>query len=121
MPRPDKQIDPGQLDGPVSSPRAQSWTKYGGAETVEGHRGAPSSDDPVIVEVTVDDITVTDYPDGMTSKYTTRGTAAHGIGLPPEDLINTPVRFVTEWVIDRTVEGRTYHRTDRLVMVQLEG
>lgn len=119
MPRPDKQINPGRLDGPVSSGRAQVWTKYGGPETVEGHRGAPSSTEPVVVEVTVDDITITDYPDESDSKYTTRSTAAHGIGVD-DDAKDKPVEFVDEWVVNRSIEGRTYHRTDTLVSVRLD-
>lgn len=114
MPRPDKEINPGRLDGPVSPSRAQSWTKYGGPETAGGHRGAPST-----VEVTVDDITVTELPDEPESKYTTRGTAAHGIGLPEDVLKKGRVEFVREWIIDRTVEGRIYRRADNLVMVEL--
>jgi hypothetical protein len=115
MPRPDKDINPGRLDGPVSPSRSQSWTKYGGPETAGGHRGVPST-----VEVTVDDITVTEHPDELQSKYTTRGTAAHGIGLPEEVLKKNRVEYVREWVVDRTVEGRIYRRADRLVMVELK-
>lgn len=114
MPRPDKEINPGQLDESVSAPRTHSWTKYGGAETAEGHRGTPTT-----VEVTVDDLTVTEVPDDAESKYTTRGTAAHGVGLPEETLAKNRVEVVREWVIDRTVEGRTYRRTDKLVQVEL--
>ena len=119
MPRPDKEINPGRLDGPVSSGRSEVWTKYGGAETVEGHRSPPSSTESVVVEVTVDDITVTDYPDDSDTKYTTRSTAAHGIGIA-DDLKEKPVEFVDEWVVNRSIEGRTYHRTDTLVRVQLD-
>jgi len=118
MPRPDKQINPGRLHDPVSSGRSQVWTKYGGRETVDGHRGTPSSTESVVVEVTVDDITVTDYPEESDSKYATRGTAAQGIGVP-DDPKTKPVEFVDEWVVDRIIEGRTYRRTDTLVSVQL--
>jgi hypothetical protein len=114
MPRPDKEINPGRLDGPASSSRSHSWTKYGGAETAEPERGAPST-----VEVTVDDITVIGTSEDVETKYTTRGTAAHGIGIPDEKLQKKRVEFVREWVIDRKVEGRTYWRTDTLVMVEL--
>ncbi len=121
MPRPDKDIRPGDLDGPVSSPRAHSWTKYGGPETIEGHRGAPSSVDESLVEVTVDDITVTEYPDAPSSKYMTRATAAHGVGVEDEVPKMRPVDFVREWSVDRTVEGRTYRRIDQLRLVELDG
>jgi hypothetical protein len=116
MPRPDKEINPGQLDGHADPARSQSWTKYGGAETVDSQRGAPGA-----VEVTVDDITVTEVPDDAESKYTIRGTVAHGIGLPEEMLAKGRVEFVREWTVDRTVEGRTYRRADKLVMVELGG
>jgi hypothetical protein len=114
MPRPDKEINPGRLDGPESRPSRESWTKYGGPETADAHRGSSGT-----VEVTVDDITVTERPDDSGSKYTTRGTAAHGVGLSEEVLKKDRVEFVREWVIDRTVEGRTYRRTDKLIMVEL--
>jgi len=116
MPRPDKDIRPGQLDGPVSPARRDSWTKYGGAETVDGRRGDESS-----VEVTVDDITVTNHVDEFESKYATRGTSAHGVGLTDDDGASAPLEYVREWVVDRTVEGRMYHRSDRLVKVELGG
>lgn len=120
MPRPDKEISPGRLDGPTSSSRSSSWTKYGGPETVEGHRGVPSSVEPIL-EITVDDITVTDRPEMPDSKYTTRGTAAYGAGLADEDLLpKKPAEVVREWVVDRVVEGREYRRTDLLVTVQLD-
>jgi hypothetical protein len=89
-------------------------------ETVEGHRGAPSSTESDVVEVTVDDVTVTDYPDGADSKYATRGTAAHGIGLPDNPEAK-PVEFVDEWIVNRTIEGRNYHRMDTMVSVPFEG
>lgn len=112
MPRPDKEINPGRLDGPVPSSRAESWTKYDGAETVDGSRGASST-----VEVTVDDITVAEVD---ASKYTSRSTASHDIG-PPDDGITKPrTEPVQEWVVERTIEDRKYHRTDRLVMAELD-
>lgn len=120
MPRPDKDINPGSLDGPSSSSRSESWTKYGGPETAGGSRGAPSSVDSVILEVTVDDITVIEHSNAQESKYTTRGTAAHGIGLPEDKLAGRPIEFVPEWTVERTIEGRVYHRIDTLVMVQTE-
>ncbi len=120
MPRPDKQINPGSLDGPETSSRAKTWTKYGGAETAEGHRGAPSSPDSIVVEVTVDDITVTDYPDDSDTKYMTRGTSAHDAVLPGDQSAAKTFEIVTEWVIERSVNGRRYHRLDRLIDVQLE-
>jgi hypothetical protein len=116
MPRPDKDIDPGRLDGTLPSSRSHSWTKYGDAETVDGPRGAPST-----VEVTVDDITVAELPDVAATKYTTRDTASHDVG-PPDDGITKPrIEVVQEWVVHRTIEERIYHRTDRLVMVELDG
>jgi hypothetical protein len=114
MPRPDKEINPGRLDGPISPSRSQSWTKYSGAETVEGNRGASNA-----VEITVDDITVTEVPDERDSKYETRGTSAHGIGLPEDKLKASRIEYVKEWVVDRTVEDRIYRRSDKLIMVEL--
>jgi hypothetical protein len=116
MPRPDKEINPGRLDGPISPARSSAWTKYGEAETADSRVESPNT-----IEIVVDDITVTQSSDELDSKYTTRGTSAHGIGLPEEMLKKPRVEYVREWVIDRTVEGRTYRRVDKLVMVELEG
>ena len=115
MPRPDKKINSGRIDGPVSPARSSAWTKYGEAETVGDRVESPST-----FEIVVDDITVTQSSDELDSKYTTRGTSAHGVGLPHEMLKTPRVEYVREWVIDRTVEGRTYRRVDKLVMVELE-
>ncbi len=126
MPRPDKDINPGRLDGPIAPSRAESWTKYGGPETAGGHRGAPSDldhdvVDPDVVEVTIDDITVTQHPDEPQSKYMTRSTSAHGIGAPEVETKAKPTLIAREWVVDRIVEGRTYRRTDKLIIVELDG
>ena len=116
MPRPDKEINPGRLDGPISASRRYSWTKYGEAET------ADSSLDPAdTVEITVDDITVTQSSNELSSKYVTRGTAAHGTGMPEPEFKRPASEYVKEWVVDRTVEGRTYRRVDRQIMVELKG
>jgi len=115
MPRPDKKINPGRLDGPIASARSNSWSKYGEIETAESRSESTS-----VIEVVVDDITVTQTSDEHDSKFTTRGTSAHGVGLPEEVLKKPRVEHVREWVIDRTVEARTYRRVDTLVMVELE-
>ncbi len=119
MTRPDKRISPGrehgQLDGPVSSPRAHTWTKYGGPETVEGRGGSPDT-----VEVTVDDVTIIEREGETASKYMSRGTSAHGIHVPDAGHPPRRVSFVKEWIVARTIEGRTYRRSDTLVMVELE-
>jgi hypothetical protein len=90
------------------------WRKYGGPETVEGHQRSPGT-----VEVTVDDVTIVEHEDETASKYTTRGTSAHEIGLPDAEHRSQPASFVKEWIVTRTVEGRTYRRSDKLVMVEL--
>ena len=113
MPRPDKPINSrGRLDDDVSSSRAHSWTKHGGPESVDGFRGAPSSS----VEVTVDDITIIDDgPAAQVSKWDQRATAAH---IPLDDPITPRAEPEREWVVLRTIEGRTYRRTDALTVVE---
>ncbi len=118
MPHSGKKINQGSLDEPTSPSRSQTWTKHGGPETVEGHRGGPSD-----IEVSVDDVTITHHIEETISKYTVRGTSAH-IGEAPDEAIDEVIvvshpDVVREWVVDRRVEGRAYHRTDRLVMVDL--
>lgn len=115
MPRPDKPINSRpSLDGPVTSSRPTRWTKHGGPETVDGFRGAPSS-----VEVTVDDLTViTSDPAQVEqpSKWEQRGTSAH-IAEPEDTVSPGSTQRRREWVSDRRIDGRTYRRTDALVIV----
>lgn len=119
MPRPDKEINPGSelgnLDGPISSTRTHSWTKYGGPRTTASHRGSPSD-----LEVEADDVTIVEHEDETASKYTTRGTAAHGIGLPDTDRPSQPIPIVKEWIVTRTIEGRIYRRSDELAFIELK-
>lgn len=122
MPRPDKDIKPGRLDGPVSPSRSHSWSKYGG-DGVGGHRGAPSALEDTVDEiaVTVDDITVVEHGDESVSKYSQRGAAAYGAGLPDNEVAPPPVILVTEWVTDRQITDRTYRRSDKLVTMEISG
>ncbi len=119
MPRPDKEINPGRdlgnLDGPISSARTHNWTKYGGSRTTESHRGSPSD-----LEVEADDVTIVEHEDDTASKYTTRGTAAHGVRLPDTGRPTQPISFVKEWIVTRTIEGRTYRRSDEFMIVELK-
>jgi hypothetical protein len=118
MPRSDKPINSGnRLDAPVSASRAHAWRKHGGPETTDGFRGAPTS-----TEVTVDDITVVtaDVP-GAVSKWDQRGTSSH---LPPggDEDVQPVVRDVEvrkEWTVVRSVEGRSYHRRDEARFVEV--
>jgi len=119
MPRPDKDIKPGQLDGPVSPSRSHSWSKYEG----DGHRGAPSALEDTVDEIalTVDDITVVVQSDDPASKYSRRGAAAYGAGLPDNAVDQPSVVLVTEWVTDRQVTDRVYRRSDKLITVEVRG
>lgn len=114
MPRPDKPINSGgRLDGEVSSSRAHTWTKHGGPESVDGFRGAPSSS---TVEVTVDDVTIVETPaEAQPTKWERRATAAH---IPDDEAFTPRVEPVREWVVLRTIEDRTYRRTDALTVVE---
>jgi hypothetical protein len=124
VPRPDKQIsNRGPLDGPVSASRPVVWKKYAGPETIE------VSDDPSApMEVTIDGLTISTQPSpppGEISKWATRATSAQ---LPlANDEVEGPVEPVgrpepqptrTEWVVTRTIDGRTYRRTDVLTTVE---
>ena len=118
MPRSDKPINSGyRLDAPVSASRSHAWRKHGGPETVEGFRGAPTS-----TEVTVDDITVveTDVPE-VASKWDQRGTSAH---VPPgvDGEVQPVIRDVEvrkEWTVVRSVDGRSYRRRDEARFVEV--
>jgi hypothetical protein len=103
------------LDGPISSARTHNWTKYGGSRTTESHRGSPSD-----LEVEADDVTIVEHEDDTASKYTTRGTAAHGVRLPDTGRPTQPISFVKEWIVTRTIEGRTYRRSDEFMIVELK-
>ena len=120
MPRPDKPINRrGSLDEEGSSSRGTTWTKHGGPETLETFRGSPSS-----VEVTVDDITVVETSGEtapLPSKWEARSTSAQlpaTAEVPEDPQPAQPAREpVSEWVVVRTIEGRTYRRTDALTVV----
>lgn len=118
MPRPNKPINPGKtpgyLDEPASSSRSHSWSKH----------SSPSSatEAPDRVEVTVDDVTiVTTPPEGPTGKYEQRGMAGHAgaLDVPPDEAVvpGPRTRQVKRWVVDRTVDGRAYRRTDAAYFV----
>lgn len=126
MPRPDKQIsNRGPLDGPVSASRPVVWKKYAGPETIEA-----SDDGFAPVDITVDDITVvtrsappeSPAPPEEISKWTARATAAQlPLAAVSEDVViqpSTRPTTRTEWVVTRSVEGRTYRRTDVLTTVE---
>ena len=120
MPRPNKPINPGRLDGEVSSSRPYSWSKHNSEPGSSETRGASSS-----IEVRVDDITIVDDVDTDeapappdATKYQSRGTAAH---LIYEDGVLQPakVRFEEQWSTDRSIEGRTYRRVDTMTRVEI--
>ena len=120
MPRPNKPIDPGRLDGEVSSARPHSWSKHNSEPGSSEMRGAPSS-----IEVTVDDITIIDDVDTHevsespdATKYQSRGTAAHLL-YEDEELQPAKVRFEEQWSTDRSIEGRTYRRVDTMTRVEI--
>ena len=118
MPRPSKPINPGRLDGDVTSARPHTWTKHSSEPGSSEVRGAPSS-----IEVTVDEITIveeaTSEPEDAAtdaSKYQSRGTAAH---IVYSDAAPQPptMRFEEQWSTDRSIEGRTYRRIDTMTRV----
>ena len=115
MPRPNKPINPGNLNAPTRSSRSHTWTKYGapGGE-------ASFSPEPTDVEVTVEDITVIQgSTDDGASKYQQRASSAH---LDYEnEYVPTPVFEVEkQWTVVRAVDGRIYTRTDEAVFVELK-
>jgi hypothetical protein len=112
MPRPDKPITPGRLDSEAPSSRAHRWSKHGGPETVEGQRGAPSA-----VDIVVDDITVSvsDQPEAD-SKYAQRASSAH---VPDLEVAPKRAEPIHEWVVDRSIDGRAYRRTDALIDIKV--
>ena len=122
MPRPDKKIEPGRLDGSIAPSRSHSWSKYGD-DSAGGHRGAPSTLEDTVdeISVTVDDITVVEHSDEVAPKYSQRGAPAYGAGLPDNVVAAPPVVVVTEWVTDRQVTDRTYRRSDKLITMEISG
>lgn len=133
MPRPDKQINSsGPLYAPVSSARPVVWKKRAGPETVDVSDGPSGS-----IEITIDDLTVS-IPSALVreaalspeaalsleegSKWAQRPTSAQ-LPLATEADVGSGVRREppptrTEWVVTRTVEGRSYRRTDVLTTVE---
>ncbi len=115
MPRPDKRIAPGGLDGVATPSRGRSWTKYGGIETVDGRAGIPTE---ITVDLT-DQAAEADLPTMVVSKYAERASAAPLPPIPAEEMDLDPaeptIDIVGEWTSVRTIDGRTYRRHDELV------
>lgn len=71
------------------------------------------------VEVTVDDVSIMIRDDEPRAYFMPRGM------LSPDTAVVEPrtrfhrTEYVREWVVDRRIEGRRYHRSDRLVMVRV--
>ncbi|MGI9666891.1 MAG: hypothetical protein ACR2N2_07320 [Acidimicrobiia bacterium] len=107
MPRPDKQISPGRLDGEASSMRSYSWTK---------HDAEPGTSE---IEIAVDDRTPTQPQSEPVSKYEARGTAAHIVYDDTEPVQTPRVRYEEEWSMDRSIDGRTYRRSDSMTVVEV--
>jgi hypothetical protein len=115
MPRPNKPIQSGRLDDPLSPSRSHAWTKHGGPGGRGSYRSEPSE-----VEVTVDDVTIVqDVDPAPTSKYEQRSSAAH-IDYGDEHV--PPPRFEVEkqWTSTRTIEGRIYTRSDAASFVEIK-
>ncbi|MFO7700011.1 MAG: hypothetical protein R6W79_05345 [Acidimicrobiia bacterium] len=129
MPRPDKQMnDRGPLDGPVSASRPVVWKKRAGPESIE-----VSDEFSAAIGITVDDLTVTTeptMPHEEISKWTARATSAQlpianevANEVADDEVVGSGVRLEpqparTEWVVTRSIEGRTYRRTDVLTTIQ---
>jgi hypothetical protein len=112
MPRPDKPITPGRLDSDISSSRAHRWSKRGGPETVEDQ-----SDPPSVVDIVVDDITVSVSGQADDeSKYSQRASSAH---IPDLEVVPERAEPIYKWVVDRSIEGRVYRRTDALIDIKV--
>ncbi len=105
MPRPNKPIKPGPLSQPVAASRGSKWAKYAGPENA-----AQYEPDGVIMVDAFTQETVTEVD----------VSAPEPVVTVSEDI---PVRLVEplaprvtySWESDRTIEGRSYHRIDRLV------
>jgi hypothetical protein len=129
VPRPDKQIsNRGPLDGPVSASRPVVWKKRAGPESIE-----VSDESSAAIGITVDDLTVTTeptMPHEEISKWTARATSAQlpianevANGAADDEVVGSGVRLEpqparTEWIVTRSIEGRTYRRTDVLTTIQ---
>lgn len=118
MPAP-KQFKPGPQTTREVAPASQAVVTRGRYSVVTPQ--APVIDDPSVVEIAVDDVTVVL---GGSSKYEKRSFHAYGeveSGLDEEseeaeELIPEPVRpkapVFGEWRSESTLEGSHYHRKD---------
>jgi hypothetical protein len=116
MPRPDKRIVPGpDVGAPSGGVRSYRWTKYDGPETADNARVTPTT-----LEISVDDVTVvTDVETDDISKWDQRGTAAHVIEIEEAEPVQRITEYRKEWIIDRSIDGRTYRRSDVMTMVEV--
>jgi len=118
MPAP-KQFKPGPQTTRGTAPVSQAVVTKGRYSVVAPE--APIIDDPSVVEIAVDDVTVVM---GGSSKYEQRSFHAYGDvdtsldeeAEDVEELVPEPVRPPTlvfgEWRSESTLEGTSYHRKD---------
>lgn len=120
MPAP-KQFKPGPQTIREAEPVSRGVVTKGRYSVVAPQ--TPIVDDPAVVEITVDDVTIVMEP---TSKYAQRSLHAYGeVGELDEELEDTeeveevvpePFRPETpvfgEWRSESTLEGTRYHRKD---------
>ncbi len=75
------------------------------------------SDDPSVVDIVVDDITVSVSGQAEDeSKYSHRASSAH---VPDLEVVPERAEPIHKWVVDRSIDGRVYRRTDALIDIKV--
>lgn len=105
MPRPNKPINPGQPVKLVVASRGSVWNKHAGPEHAEQYE----PDNVIFVDpLTSETVTEVDVTDDSPT-----------VTVAPEVLVTLvePIapKVEYDWQSKRWIEGRTYHRLDRLV------
>ena len=105
MPRPSKSITPGSLTDPVPAARSSVWRKHAGPE----HSAQYEPDGTLLVDaMTHETVEVID----LTEVEARRAAKARVPVEPAVAQLECVVAY--EWVTERSVDGRTYRRSDKL-------
>ena len=105
MPRPTKNITPGSLTDPVPAARSRVWRKHAGPE----HSSQYEPDGTILVDaMTHETVAEIDLTDVESPVIEVKETTSLDV-VEPEPVVTRV------WVTERTIEGRTYRRSDSLV------
>ncbi len=111
--RPKKPIKPGDLSQPVGSSRGSVWKKHAGPEFASQYEPDGSLLIDPVTQETVAEIDLTDT-DNVSIEVVIDSPETSPDQPAPRPIVDQPTYT---WLSERSIEGRTYRRTDRRALV----